>query len=368
MIGRTLLICWLGLCLTSETIASEARIKDITTIKGPQDNQLFGYGLVIGLQGTGDSLRNVPFLAESLRSMLDRMGIRYGNSLPRTKNIAAVAVTARMPPFSGKGAKIDVDVSSIGDASSLNGGTLILTPLYGANREVYAVAQGPLTVTGFAKEGEAKTVSSGVPTTGRIPAGAVVEREINGNFQNTSKFSLQLRNSDFETAVSVTDRINRYTRKRYGKALARERDASIIDVLRPPKTTMARFIAVLGRLRVKTDTPARVVIDESTGTVVIGSNVRISTVAATHGNLTVRISERPTASQPEPFSEGETVLVPATRIGVAQPEARIAILRGVNLQTLVDGLNRIGLKPTGIIAILQAIKTTGALQAELIVQ
>ena len=181
-------------------------------------------------------------------------------------------------------------------------------------------------------------------------------------------FSLQLRNSDFETAVAVTDRINRYTRKRYGKALARERDASTVDVLRPPGTTMARFVAVLGRLRVKTDTPARVVIDESTGTVVIGSNVRISTVAATHGNLTVRISERPTASQPEPFSDGETVIEPATRIDAEEPEGRIAILRGVDLQTLVDGLNRIGLKPTGIIAILQAIKTTGALQAELIVQ
>ena len=347
---------------------ADARIKDIAVIRGPQDNQLFGYGLVIGLQGTGDSLRNVPFLGESLRSMLDRMGIRYGDSLPRTKNIAAVAVTAKLPPFVGKGAQLDVNVSSLGDASSLLGGTLVLTPLYGANREIYAVAQGPLTVTGFAKEGEAQSVSQGIPTNGRIPNGAIVEREVRGGFAGLKDLKLELRNADFDTAIAVTDAINRFTRKKFRKRLALEKDARTIAVKKPKGISTARFASSIGQLRVRPDNTAKVVVDESTGTVVIGANVKVSTVAVTHGNLTVRITERPQVSQPQPFSEGQTAVEPNTRINTNEPDGQFALLQGTDLDSLTAGLNAIGLKPSGIISILQAIKTSGALQAELVVQ
>lgn len=352
----------------SSSAWAQARIKDIASIRGPQDNQLFGYGLVIGLQGTGDSLRNVPFLGESLRSMLDRLGIRYGASQPRTKNIAAVAVTATLPPFVGKGANIDVAVSSIGDASSLLGGTLVLTPLYGANREIYAVAQGPLTVTGFAKEGEAESVSQGIPTNGRIPNGAIVEREIKGNFARLKDLKLELRNADFDTAIAVTDAINRFTKKMFRKSLAIEKDARTIAVEKPKGISTARFMAAIGQLRVRPDNTAKVVVDESTGTVVIGANVKVSTVAVTHGNLTVKITERPNVVQPLPFSDGETAVEPNTRITAEEGEGRVAVLEGTDLDTLTDGLNAMGLKPSGIISILQAIKTSGALQAELVVQ
>ncbi len=365
---RRVLACLIALTFCCSSANADARIKDIATIQGPQDNQLFGYGLVIGLQGTGDSLRNVPFLGESLRAMLDRMGIRYGDSLPRTKNIAAVAVTATLPPFIGKGAQLDVAVSSLGDASSLLGGTLVLTPLYGANRQIYAVAQGPLTVTGFAKEGEAQSVSQGIPTNGRVPNGAIVEREIKGSFSGLKDLKLQLRNADFDTAIAVTDAINRFTKKKFRKQLALERDARTIAVKKPKGISTARFAAIIGQLRVKPDNVAKVVIDESTGTVVIGANVKVSTVAVTHGNLTVRITEKPTVSQPLPFSDGETAVEPSTRIKADEPDGQFALLQGTDLDSLTDGLNAIGLKPSGIISILQAIKTSGALQAELVVQ
>lgn len=365
---RALLVCALSLVFFCAPAHADARIKDIAMIRGPQDNKLFGYGLVIGLQGTGDSLRNVPFLGESLRAMLDRMGIRYGDSLPRTKNIAAVAVTATLPPFIGKGAQLDVSVSSLGDASSLLGGTLVLTPLYGANREIYAVAQGPLTVTGFAKEGEAESVSQGIPTNGRIPNGAIVEREIKGAFSAMKGLNLELRNADFDTAIAVTDAINRFTKKKFRKALALERDARTISVKKPKGISTARFAAVIGQLRVRPDNTAKVVVDESTGTVVIGANVKVSTVAVTHGNLTVKITEKPNVTQPLPFSDGETAIEPRTRVKAEEEDGRFAVLEGTDLDSLTDGLNAIGLKPSGIISILQAIKTSGALQAELVVQ
>ncbi|MCP5075707.1 MAG: flagellar basal body P-ring protein FlgI [Rhodobacteraceae bacterium] len=365
---RWLIACFVSLACLCGPASADARIKDIAVIRGPQDNQLFGYGLVIGLQGTGDSLRNVPFLGESLRAMLDRMGIRYGDSLPRTKNIAAVAVTAKLPPFVGKGAQLDVNVSSLGDASSLLGGTLVLTPLYGANRKIYAVAQGPLTVTGFAKEGEAQSVSQGIPTNGRIPNGAIVEREVRGSFSGLKDLKLELRNADFDTAIAVTDAINRFTRKKFRKRLALEKDARTIAVKKPKGISTARFAAIIGQLRVRPDNTAKVVVDESTGTVVIGANVKVSTVAVTHGNLTVRITERPQVSQPQPFSEGQTAVEPNTRINASEPDGQFALLQGTDLDSLTAGLNAIGLKPSGIISILQAIKTSGALHAELVVQ
>ena len=347
---------------------AEVRIKDIVSIQGVRDNQLIGYGLVIGLQGTGDSLRNAPFTAQSLRSMLERLGINYGADAPRTRNIAAVMVTANLPAFIGQGSRIDVTISSLGDAASLTGGTLIQTPLHGADGKIYAVAQGPLAVSGFAKEGDAETVSQGVPTVGRIPNGAIVERRIKGAFRQQASIVLETRNPDFNTIVDIADAINSYTRRRFRQSLAEAQDARTIVVKRPAKADLTRFIAEISQLKIEPDTPARVVVDERTGTIVIGHKVKIATVAVAHGNLLVRVTEQPEVSQPAPFSKGETTVVPRTLVETAQKDGRLAILKGSDLHTLVQGLNAIGLKPTGIIAILQAIKTAGALQAELIVQ
>ena len=352
----------------NEAVLASVRIKDIVTVRGVRDNQLIGYGLVIGLQGTGDSLRNSPFTAQSLRSMLERLGITYNADSPRTRNIAAVMVTANLPAFIGRGARIDVTLASLGDAASLTGGTLLQTPLSAADGKIYAVAQGPLAVSGFSKQGEAETVSQGVPTVGRIPNGAIVEREVSGNFAQQNKVVLEMRNPDFDTVIKVTDTINAYTRRRYNKVLAKELNARTIMIERPGKADITRLIAEIGRLRVTADTPARVIVDERTGTVVIGHQVKIATVAVAHGNLLVRITEDPQVSQPEPFSEGKTTVVPRTQVLAGQKDGRLAILKGNSLNTLVEGLNAIGLKPNGIIAILQAIKSAGALQAELIVQ
>ncbi len=365
---RILLTILVLVCAFSVAVHATVRIKDIASVQGVRDNQLVGYGLVIGLQGTGDSLRNSPFTAQSLRSMLERLGINYGLDAPRTRNVAAVIATASLPAFIGKGSRIDVTLSSLGDASSLAGGTLIQTSLQGADGQIYAVAQGPLAVSGFAKAGQAESISQGVPTAGRIPNGGIVEREIKGAFRDLSSIVLEVRNPDFKTIVDITDAINRFTTKRYKRALAREQDSRTIAVSKPHKVGITRFIAQIGQLAVTPDTPARVVIDERSGTIVIGHQVKIATVAVTHGNLTVRITEVPVASQPAPFSDGETAIVPRTLVEAGQKDARLAILNGGDLYTLVEGLNAIGLRPTGIIAILQAIKTAGALQAELIVQ
>jgi flagellar P-ring protein precursor FlgI len=365
MIKRLLLAC--VICLSALQASASTRIKDIIAVQGVRPNQLVGYGLVIGLNGTGDTLRNAPFTEQSLQSMLDRMGINVRNSKARTRNVAAVIVTAELPAFTGRGARIDVTASSLGDATSLQGGSLILTPLMGADNTIYAVAQGPLAVTGFATTGKAETVTQGVPTTGRIANGGLVERDAPGKLAE-AHIVLELRNPDFNTAISITDAINAYTQQRYGIKVAKENDLRTVALKRPFFMSAARFIAEVGDLPVVPDAPARVVIDERTGTIVIGKDVQISTVAVAHGNLTVRVTENSKVSQPLPFSRGETVTTPDTQIEVDQKGANLAIIRGTNLQTLVAGLNRIGLKPPGIIAILQAIKTAGALQADLVVQ
>jgi flagellar P-ring protein precursor FlgI len=366
MIARLLLM--LAICLIGDPAEAATRIKDIVSVQGVRANQLVGYGLVIGLNGTGDSLRNAPFTEQSLQSMLDRMGINVRNSKGRTRNVAAVIVTAELPAFIGKGSRIDVTVSSLGDATSLAGGSLVMTPLSGADNQIYAVAQGPLAVSGFATGGKAETLTQGVPTTGRIPNGALIEREAPGRFADERMIVLELRNPDFNTAVSVADAINAYTHQRYGVRVAHEDDLRTVTISRPFYVGAARFVAEIGELSVQPDVPARVVIDERTGTIVIGKDVQISTVAVSHGNLTVRVTETPKASQPLPFTNGETVVTPETQVLADQSGGNLAIVRGTNLQTLVGGLNKIGLKPTGIIAILQAIKSAGALQADLIVQ
>jgi flagellar P-ring protein precursor FlgI len=345
-----------------------SRIKDIASLQSARENQLVGYGLVIGLQGSGDSLRNSPFTEQSIRAMLQNLGIASEGGRARAKNVAAVIVTANFPAFVSTGARMDVTVSSMGDATSLAGGTLIMTPLKAADGEIYAVAQGPVIVTGFNAEGAAETLTQGVPTSGRVPNGAIVEREIDEKFAHLGNLKLELRNADFRTAVKVADSINAFTRQRFGKALAFEQDSRTVIVEHPSKISTARFYAMIEDLAVEVDLPARVVVDERTGTIVIGQDVKISRVAISHGTLTVRITEMPRVVQPDPFSDGETAVEDYTVIDAAQPDATVATLDGPDLETLVSGLNKLGVKPDGIIAILQAIKSSGALQAELVLQ
>lgn len=350
--------------------AAEAatRIKDISSIQGVRDNQLIGYGLVIGLQGSGDSMRNAPFTQQALQSMLDRLGVNVTEQSLRVRNIAGVMVTANLPPFATAGSRIDISVSSIGDATSLKGGILLMTPLSGPDGEVYAVAQGPVAASGQAAAGIAASVTQGVPTDALIPNGAIVEREVTASLDQAGPLVIQLYNPDFKTAVLMADAINNYAVKRFGRAVARERDLRSVVLEKPPEVSAARFIGELGDILVTPDTPARVVINERTGTVVIGQDVQISTVAMTHGSIRVHVFEDPLASQPAPFSKGETAVLPRTSVSTFEPEAHIAMVGGATLESLVAGLNMIGLKPTDIIAILQAIKTAGALQAELIIQ
>lgn len=359
----------LTLALSMVTLHAEAaRIKDITTIKGVRSNQLLGYGLVVGLKGTGDGLRNSPFTTQSIKSMLDRIGINIRNVNPRTRNVAAVVVTAELPPFIGAGSRIDVTVASLGDATSLAGGQLILTPLMGPDRKVYAVAQGSMIVSGFSEKGQSESLTHGVPTTGRIPRGALVEREVPAAYSKRKELTLELRNPDFRTAVQIADAINHRSSKYAPGLAARVVNARTIRMRWSSTHSVARLFADIGELEVQPDTPARVIIDERTGTIVIGARVRISTVAVTHGNLTVRVSETPEVSQPNPFSDGQTTVTSNTDIDARQTPGNFTIVRGADLQTLVGGLNKMGLKPPGIIAILQAIKSSGALHADLVVQ
>lgn len=370
LLSRLLLVVW-GLALLFASLQQAqamVRIKDIAGLQGVRDNQLVGYGLVIGLQGTGDSVRNSPFTGQALQSMLDRLGVNVRNQALRTRNVAAVIVTADLPPFAGRGSRIDVSVASMGDATSLLGGTLVVTQLLAADGQTYALAQGRLNVSGYSVQGEAERVTQGVATAARIPGGALVERQVADQLSTLHVLSLELRNPDFVTAERVAGAINAFTRRRYKSTVAFALDHRTISLTRPANMSTARFIAEIERLTLEPDSPARVVVDERTGTVVIGRDVKISTVAVTHGNLTVRVTETPMVSQPEPFANGRTVEVPRTEIEAQQGGGQLAIINGANLHTLVRGLNQIGLKPAGIIAILQAIKTAGALQADLVVQ
>ncbi|WP_395663613.1 flagellar basal body P-ring protein FlgI [Aestuariivirga sp.] len=345
-----------------------SRIKDITDVQGIRENQLVGYGLVIGLAGTGDTMRNSPFTEQSARSMLQRLGVGVPPGSIRAQNVAAVVVTARLPPFISPGERIDVTVSSLGDATSLMGGTLVMTPLSAADGKAYAVAQGAVSVTGVAASGQAESLTEGTPTGGRIPGGALVERELTADFNNVSELSLKIKNPDFSTAARIADVINDYAKDAFGKPIADAEDLRTVSISRPARLSASRLMAEIGGLTVEADTAARVVIDEKTGTIVIGSNVRVSPVAVAHGNITIRVTELPEVVQPEPFSEGETAIEPSTNVSAEQEDSKVAMLEGPSLERLVHGLNRIGLKPAGIIAILQAIKTSGALQAELVIQ
>ncbi len=356
----------LGLCLLAPALpaAAQVRIKDIADIEGVRDNQLVGYGLVVGLNGTGDRLRSAVFTRQSLIGVLERLGVNTRDQERQldTRNVAAVMVTANLPPFTRPGSRIDVAVSTLGDATNITGGTLLVTPLLGADGEVYAVAQGPIATGAVAARGAASNVTRGVPTAGRMANGAVVEREVGFRFAQGERVHLALRNPDLTTARRMAEAINRSARG----SVAAATDPRTVVVNIAGREAVG-FLAQIEQLRVEPDQVARVVIEEASGTIVMGANVRVSTVAIAQGNLTVRITETPQVSQPNALAGGETVVVPRTNIEVDdQAERRLGILRGgVTLDELVRGLNSLGVGPRDLITILQTVKAAGALQAEL---
>ncbi|WP_414706585.1 flagellar basal body P-ring protein FlgI [Saliniramus sp.] len=341
-----------------------SRIKDLAEVEGVRQNQLVGYGLVVGLQGTGDSLNNSPFTRQSLTAMLERLGVNTRGANLRTANVAAVMVTANLPAFSTQGTRLDVTVSALGDSNSLEGGTLLVTPLMGADGEVYAVAQGSVAVAGFGFEGDAARIQRGVPTVGRISNGALIEREIEFSLAEKRHLRLALRNPDFTTARRIATAINDFI----GDDAAAPSDPSTVH-LRIPESyggNMIELLTEIEQLRVEPDQPAKIVVDERSGIIVMGRDVRVSTVAVAQGNLTVTIMEEPQVVQPLPFSDGETAVVPRTAIEVFGEDGQLAVVpEGVTLRELVDGLNALGIGPRDLIAILQAIKAAGALQADI---
>ncbi len=366
LIGTGLIFIALIVGQSHAAHAKTTRIKDIVDIESVRDNQLIGYGLVVGLNGSGDSLGNSPFTEQSLVAMLERLGVNVRGQNLNTGNVAAVMVTATLPPFSNQGAKIDVNVSALGDAANLRGGTLLVTPLMGADGEVYAVAQGSVMISGFSAQGDGGGVTQNVPTAGRIPAGAIIEREVDFNLEELQEVRLALRNPDFTTARRIAQAINGFSSAGLARA---ENGASV--VLRRPSSyngTIVDLITDIEQLPVQPDQVARVVIDERSGVIVMGSEVKVSTVAIAQANLTVKITETPQVSQPNPFAEqGTTEVVPRTDIEVnSGPDAKLTVVEtGVTLQDLVTGLNRLGVPPQDVITILQAIKASGALQAEI---
>jgi flagellar P-ring protein precursor FlgI len=344
---------------------AEPRIKDIADFEGVRENQLVGYGLVVGLNGTGDSLRNSPFTRQSLAAMLERLGVNATNGNLNTRNVAAVMVTANLPAFASQGSRIDVTVSALGDARSLAGGQLLVTPLMGANQQVYAVAQGPLAIGGFSAEGASgSSVTRGVPTAGRIASGGLVEQEIAFDIANQQELRLALRNPDFTTAQRMAAAINTAV----GPDTARASNPGTIVLRRPAAYAgdMVSLIGAIENLEVAVDTPARIVIDEGSGIVVMGDSVRVSTVAIAQGNLTISVQEDPFVSQPAPFSRGETAVVPSSGVNVDEEAGGLVMVPGgVPLRQLVHGLNALGVTPRDMISILQALKAAGAIQAEI---
>ncbi|MEZ2222503.1 flagellar basal body P-ring protein FlgI [Rhizobium sp. RCC_161_2] len=357
-----------SLIVSDPALAMQSRIKDIASLQAGRDNQLIGYGLIVGLQGSGDGLRSSPFTEQSMRAMLQNLGISTQGGQSAAKNTAAVMVTANLPPFASPGSRIDVTVSSLGDATSLRGGTLIMTSLSGADGQIYAVAQGSVIVSGFQAQGAAASVTEGTTTAGRVPGGAIIERELPSRFKDSVNLVLQLRNPDFSTSVRIADTVNAWATSRFGAPIAEAKDSQEVALSKPKMADLTRLMADIENLDVQTDTPAKVVINERTGTIVIGADVRVSPVAVSYGTLTVQVSENPQVIQPEPFSDGQTAIQDQTDITATKSGGGVAMLQGPDLKTLVSGLNNIGVKPDGIIAILQGIKSAGALQAELVLQ
>jgi len=363
---RTLTAALAAACMLAlvAPAAATSRIKDLANFEGVRQNQLIGYGLVVGLNGTGDTLNNIPFTKQSIQAMLERMGVNIRGVQIRTGNVAAVMVTANLPPFSTQGTRIDVTVSSLGDAKSLRGGTLLVTPLLGADGNVYAVGQGAVAVAGFEAQGQAARVTRGVPTVGRISNGAIVEREIEFALNRLNQVRLALRNSDFTTAKRIAAAVNDYL----GGPVAEPLDPATVQVTLPDKypSNVIALLTEIEQLQIDPDLPAKVLFDEASGVIVIGRDVRVSTVAVAQGNLTITVAETPQVSQPAPFSRGRTVVTPRTRVGVQEDGRKLAVVwEGVSLQQLVDGLNALGIGPLDMIPILQAIKAAGAIQADI---
>lgn len=345
------------------------RIKDLVNIEGVRDNQLMGYGLVIGLNGTGDDIKKSVFTKQAIINMIKRMGMAIPEDVfkqMKTKNAAAVMVTAQLPPFARPGSPIDIQVSSIGDASSLSGGTLLMTPLKGPDGNTYAVAQGPLAVGGISFGGKAAKAQKNFSTSGRVTGGAIIERAVDYALPASGDILFQLRETDFTTAARITDAINGH----FGSGTAKSVDSRTVKVVKPAafKGDFVTFISDLEGLEVHPDGPAKIVVNERTGTIVMGQDVRIATVAVSHGNLNLVISESAEVSQPNPLAAGATTVTPKTTINAVEEAGNLIVLpMGVNLGDIARALNAIGATPRDLIAIFQAIKAAGALQGELVI-
>lgn len=352
-----LVLAFVGPCF------AKSRIKDVVEFEGVRENMLTGYGIVVGLNGTGDNLRNAPMTRQSLEAMFERLGVNVRETNLNTKNVAVVMVTAKLPPFAAAGSPVDVTVSAAGDAKSLQGGTLLVTSLLGADGQVYAVAQGSVQ-TGSVSAGGASgsSVSKGVPTSGRIAGGAIIERETGFQLASMPQMRLTLRNPDFTTAQRIATAIN----TRF-PGTANAENPTIITLRAPVGQTLVGFMGAVENLEVTPDSPAKVIIDETAGVIVMGEQVRISTVAIAQGNLTISVQETPLVSQPAPFSRGETTTASASQVSVDEERGRqlITLKSGASLSSLVSGLNALGVTPRDMISILQAIKAAGALQADI---
>jgi flagellar P-ring protein FlgI len=348
--------------------AQAERVKDLASVQGVRTNQLMGYGLVVGLDGTGDQTSQAPFTIQSIKNMLVRFGVTIPpNTNPQLKNVAAVTIHADLPPFSKPGQQIDVTVSSIGNAKSLRGGSLLMTPLRGVDGEVYAIAQGNLVVSGFGISGQdGSRIVVNVPSAGRVPNGATVEREVPSGLASEPYVMLNLHTPDFTTAARLVEGIN----KLLGDATAQAVDGVSVKVAAPPDANQRiAYLSTLEQIEIEPgDAPARVIVNSRTGTVVIGSHVRVMPAAVAHGSLSVTITERAQVSQPNEFARGETVVVPQSGLSVSQPEARMFVFdAGVDLNDIVRAVNQVGAAPGDLVAILEALKESGALRAELIV-
>lgn len=367
---RSVGVCLAGLlCLAMVAAPAWAdRIKDLAMVNGVRTNQLIGYGLVVGLDGTGDQTSQTPFTIQSIRNMLQQFGVQIpATANPQLKNVAAVTVSAELRPFARPGQTIDVTVSSIGNAKSLRGGTLVMSPLRGADGQVYAIAQGNLVVGGVGASGsDGSSVSVNIPSVGLIPNGATVERAVPDNFASGNSILLNLQTPDFTTAQNIAVAIN----AKFGDGVAAPVDAGSVNV-KAPTTASQRvaFMSMLENIQVKPGSaPARVVVNARTGTVVIGEDVRVLPAAVAHGSLTVTIAERPQVSQPAPFSKGATAVVPRSGIDVSQEKAKVFMMGGgTSLKDIVQAVNDVGAGPDDLIAILEALRQAGALRAELIV-